>query len=219
MSTNLPSFERAEYSARSSLPDEAGRCVRCHEILTGRFFRLNGQPTCEPCANAAVGAPAEGAEAAFAKALIVGLGAAVVGSILYAVVEVATGWTIGYVALAVGWLVGKGMRWGSAGRGGRRYQIAAAVLTYLSVSFASLIVILHAVGKRNPGEHLVLSERFALFAVKYGLLSPFLSLQDGLGGIIGLFILFIGVRAAWSMMAGSEYAITGPHTVADGVAV
>lgn len=155
---------------------------------------------------------------AFAKALVVGLGAAVVGSILYAVVEIATGWTIGYVALAVGWLVGKGMRWGSEGRGGRDYQIAAAVLTYLAVSFASLIVILHAVQKRNPGGHITLDARFGWFAAKYGLLSPFLELQDGLGGIIGLFILFIGIRTAWAMMAGSTDGVSGPHP-SDGAVV
>jgi hypothetical protein len=213
MSTNLPSFEKAEYAAQPGVATSWEKCVRCQQSPMGRFFRLNGQLMCEPCANAAVSTPAHGTEAAFAQAIAIGLGAAVAGSILYAVVEIITGWTIGYVALAVGWLVGKGMRWGSAGRGGRRYQIAAAVLTYLSVSFASLIVILHAAQKRNPGSHLILDERFAFFATKYGLLSPFLSLQDGLGGIIGLFILFIGVRAAWTLMAGSEYAITGPFTV------
>ena len=217
MESNLPSFEKAEYGTSGSAPGE--RCVRCQQTFTDRFFRFNGEPVCEPCANIAVSSPAEGGEAAFVKAIVVGLGAAVVGSALYAAVEIGTGWTIGYVALAVGWLVGKGMRWGSEGRGGRRYQIAAAVLTYLSVSFASLIVILHAVQKRNPAGHLVFDQRFGLFAAKYGLLSPFLELQDGLGGIIGLFILFIGIRAAWTLMAGSEYAITGPHHVPGGAVV
>jgi hypothetical protein len=219
MGTNLPSFEKAEYGVSAGLSAPGERCVRCQQTFTDRFFRLNGEVLCEPCANAAVGLPSEGAGAAFVKAIVIGIGAAVVGSILYAVVEIATGWTIGYVALAVGWLVGKGMRWGSAGRGGRPYQIAAAVLTYLSVSFASLIVIVHAVQKRNPGGEIVMGERLAWFAAKYGLLSPFLALQDGVGGIIGLFILFIGIRAAWTLMAGSAYAITGPHRVASDVVV
>ncbi len=217
MGTNLPSFERAEYGVGAGA--SAGQCARCGQRLTGRFFRVSGTPLCEPCANAAVNVPAEGASAAFVKAIVVGLGAAVVGSILYAVVEIATGWTIGYVALAVGWLVGKGMKWASAGRGGRRYQVMAAVLTYLSVSFAGLIVLLHAVAKRNPDEHVVLGARFVMFAVKYGLLAPFLELRDGLGGIIGLFILFIGIRTAWALTAGSEYGITGPHDVSGAAGV
>lgn len=212
MSTDLPSFERAEYGAGASAPNGASeQCVRCGQRLTGRFFRMNGASMCEPCANVAVSSPIEGANGAFAKAILVGVGAAILGSILYAVIEIATGWTIGYVALAVGWLVGKGMRWGSEGRGGRKYQIAAAILTYLSVSFASVIVIVHTIQRHNPEMQLALTDRFFFFIAKYGLMSPFLELQNGLGGVIGLFILFIGIRAAWSMMAGSEFRITGPY--------
>ena len=215
MSTNMPSFEKAEYGSGANLgPLE--RCRNCQQPLTERFFRLNGQPLCEPCANMAVSAPPDGASAAFSKAILFGIGAAVVGSILYAVVEIATGWTIGYVALAVGWMVGKAMKLGSQGRGGRRYQIAAAVMTYVAVSSASLIVTLHTIQKQNPNGQFVFGERFALFAVKYGLLSPFLELRDGLGGVIGLFILFIGVRAAWALTAGSEFNITGPHNAQAG---
>ena len=210
MSTNMPSFEKAEYGGGANL-SPLDRCERCQQPLTGRFFRLNGQPLCEPCANMAFSASPDGASAAFSKAILFGIGAAIVGSILYAVVEIATGWTIGYVALAVGWMVGKAMKLGSQGRGGRRYQIAAAVMTYISVSSANLIVILHAIQKQNPDGHIVFGERFALFAAKYGLLSPFLELQDGVSGVIGLFILFIGVRAAWTLTAGSEFNITGPH--------
>ncbi|NYF78242.1 hypothetical protein [Granulicella arctica] len=210
MSTNLPSFEKAEYGGGSQLPPTE-QCVRCGQTLVERFFRMDGEPICEPCANMAVQAPAEGAYIAFSKAIAAGIVAAVVGSALYAAVEIGTGWTIGYVALAVGWLIGKGMKLGSEGRGGRRYQIAAAVLTYVSVSSASLIVILHATQKANPELHFAMSQRFAIFLLKYGLLSPFLELRDGVSGVIGLFILFIGIRTAWAMTAGSEYRITGPH--------
>jgi hypothetical protein len=207
MVNDLPSFERAEYGAGSGVCAE--QCVRCRQRFTDRFFLLNGQPLCELCANAAVLAPAEGGDAAFLKAILVGLVAAVVGCVVYAVVEVLTGWTIGYVALAVGWLVGKGMKLASEGRGGRRYQVVAAGLTYCSVSFANLLVILHAL----RGRQIVVGERFVMLAAKYGLMSPFVDLRTGVSGIIGLFILFIGIRAAWALTAGSEYRITGPHEV------
>jgi hypothetical protein len=215
MSTNLPSFDRAEYRETAAPAGET--CSRCQQSFTVRFFRLNGVAMCEPCANAVVSTPVEDAGGAFAKAIAVGIGAAIIGSILYAAIEIASGWTIGYVALGVGWLVGKGMKWGSEGRGGRRYQIAASVLTYLSVSCAGVIVILHAVTKRNPEQHLVFGQRLVQFSLKYALLSPFLELQNGLGGILGLFILFIGIRAAWTLTAGSDYRITGPYGAQEGV--
>jgi hypothetical protein len=47
-----------------------------------------------------------------------------------------------------------------------------------------------------------------------GLASPFLELREGFGGIIGLFILFLGIRAAWSLTAGHDFAtpdISGPY--------
>jgi hypothetical protein len=46
-----------------------------------------------------------------------------------------------------------------------------------------------------------------------GLASPFLELSDGFGGIIGLFILFLGIRAAWSLTSGVDTApdISGPY--------
>jgi hypothetical protein len=207
MATDLPSFEKAEYGTGSSLVPE--QCIRCQQKLTDQFYMLNGQPLCELCAHAAILAPAEGGDAAFLQSMFLGVSAAVLGSILYAAVEIGTGWTIGYVALAVGWLVGKGMKRGSGGRGGRRYQIAAVALTYCSVSCANLIVVLYAL----RGRHLVIGEQFLILAAKYGLLSPLVDLRTGMSGVIGLFILFIGMQAAWTLTAGSEYRLTGPHSI------
>ena len=45
-----------------------------------------------------------------------------------------TGWTIGYLAVLVGWLVGKGMMTASEDRGGPQYQVAGIALTYLAVA-------------------------------------------------------------------------------------
>jgi hypothetical protein len=45
---------------------------------------------------------------------------------------------IGYISLAVGWLVGKAMMKGSGGLGGRRYQIVAVLFTYAAVSIAAI---------------------------------------------------------------------------------
>jgi hypothetical protein len=70
--------------------------------------------------------------------MLFGVGGAILGLILYAAIGIITGWMIGYVALAVGWVVGKAMMTGSGGIGGRRYQIAAVLLTYAAVSIAAI---------------------------------------------------------------------------------
>ena len=79
---------------------------------------------------------AKDTHAAYVRAIVFGIGAAILGMILYATFEIQTGIVIGYAALAVGWLVGKAMITGSNGVGGRRYQIAAVLLTYAAVSTA-----------------------------------------------------------------------------------
>jgi hypothetical protein len=67
-----------------------------------------------------------------------GIGGAVLGMILYAAVGILTGLMIGYVALAVGYVVAKAIKMCSGGMGGRRYQFAAALLTYAAVSIAAV---------------------------------------------------------------------------------
>lgn len=159
----------------------------------------------------------------FMRGLLFGAGAAVLGLILYSAVGIITGYEIGFVSLAVGYIVGKGVVMGSRGRTGRRYQIVAALLTYFSVSVATVpIGIVYLI--KNPDAQTAqetpstttttppaaesTSEEPAqpvnwalaigtLFLI--GLASPFLQLTELPGGLISLFILGIGVHLAWKI--------------------
>ncbi len=74
-----------------------------------------------------------------------------VGLAFYAGFTIVTDIYIGYVSLAVGWLVGKAIMLGSKGIGGRRYQIAAVILTYAAVSLAAIpIAMASRPEKTNP---------------------------------------------------------------------
>ena len=241
MPTDLPSFDKAQYALTpTSTPDQ---CTRCHQPINGSYYRIGGDLACESCAaQATPNLPAD-SHAAYVRALIFGSGAAIVGMILYAGFEIATGIIIGYLAIGVGYLVGRAMKFGSKGRGGRRYQIAAALLTYASVSMAAIPVAIHSYSRDHkaaqvaaptnsatadnpfPGDSSVTSEPktqhpglgMALLTLAgIGLASPFLELGEGFGGIIGLFILFLGIRAAWALTAGNDSTasdISGPYTV------
>ena len=82
--------------------------------------------------------------AAYVRALAYGIGAAVIGMIGYALIAILLqGWVISYMSIGVGWLVGTAMMKGSNGFGGRRYQIAAALLTYAAVSMAAIPIWIH----------------------------------------------------------------------------
>ncbi len=87
--------------------------------------------------------------AAFTRGLLFGVGGAILGLILYAVFGIVTGLMVGYVSLAVGWIVGKAMMMGSGGIGGRRYQIAAVVLTYAAVSMAAVPIYIAQASKAH----------------------------------------------------------------------
>src|SRR5260370_40909907 len=85
--------------------------------------------------------------------MVLGVGGGIAGLILYSGFGIATGIRLGYIALAVGWLVGTAIKKGSNGIGGRRYQIAAVALTYAAVSLSAIPVgIYYLLKERNPAQ-------------------------------------------------------------------
>ncbi len=136
--------------------------------------------------------------AAFPKAVVCGVVAAVVGCVAYAVIGF-SGFMVSIVAIGVGWAVAKAMMTGSDGVGGRAYQVAAVVLTYVAVTTGNLLDVLHYSGiplraiTRIP----------AAFLMREIVAGPFLALSRPINGALGLVILFVGLRAAWQIAAGS----------------
>ena len=132
--SGVPQFSTAEYSAGSAAPS----CKACSRKISGAFYRVNGAPTCADCTERLRREVPQDSHAAFVRGVLFGVGAAVAGFALYVAFAIATGLVIGYVSLAVGYLVGKAIVLGSRGVGGRRYQIAAVLLTYMAVSLAAV---------------------------------------------------------------------------------
>jgi hypothetical protein len=240
LSSPTPQFGTAEYMGTAG----NDHCQFCHQPIVGPYFRLNAAMACPSCAQQMRGEMAKDTHAAFVRAILFGIGAAIVGLILYATFAIVTGIMIGYVSLAVGWMVGKAMMKGSNGVGGRRYQIVAVLLTYAAVSMAAIPVWIHYAGEKRaqtaqqqgtqqsssgqqssagssqsgstapatPKPKLTLGA-WLLRVSLLGLASPFLEVWEGgpsLGWLIGLFILFIGMRFAWRMTAGRAVEIFGP---------
>jgi hypothetical protein len=157
--------------------------------------------------------------ATFIRALAFGIAGAVAGFALYVIFALATGLVVGFVSLAVGFIVGKAMNFGSRGVGGRRYQITAALLTYIAVSMSAVPIAIHQMRAHRaqvqssaaaPVSAPVNIPKAIGVLVLIGIASPFLDLQDPVHGLIGLVILFVGIRFAWRFTAG--------RTVADGAA-
>lgn len=149
-SSGAPQFATAEYSDKSS----EVACKSCGQRISGPFYRVNGAPVCGECTRRLQEQMPQDSHQAFVRGLLFGVGAALVGFGLYVVFALSTGLVIGYVSLAVGYLVGKAISLGSRGVGGRRYQIAAVLLTYMAVSLAAVpIAISVHMKQKNAQQH------------------------------------------------------------------
>ena len=243
-----PQFSTAEYAGTPG----ADCCRFCGQPVGGQYYRINDAMACRNCAEKLQESIPRNSHALFVRGLLCGVVGALLGLILYAAVGILTGLVIGYMSLGVGYLVAKAMMLGSKGTGGRRYQIAAVVLTYAAVSMAAIPIgvglylkehksVEHSQtvqqpsspqpsqpatgapeqsatkendatedanapsGEPRPGLGAVLGRLLWI-----GLASPFLELQDGLRGVIGIIILLVGIQIAWRMTAGKQIAIFGP---------
>jgi hypothetical protein len=141
-----PQFGTAEYVGTPG----NDHCQFCHQPIVGTYYRANDAMSCAACAEQMRGELAKDSHSAFVRGLLFGVGGAIVGLAAYATFAIVTGIVIGYASLAVGWLVGTAMIKGSHGVGGRRYQIAAVLLTYAAVSMAAIPVWIHYAGEHKP---------------------------------------------------------------------
>jgi hypothetical protein len=141
-----PQFKTAEYAAKSGTEV----CKACNQTISGQYYRVNGVKSCGNCAEQTMRQLPKDSHKAYVRGIMFGVGAAILGLILYAAFGIITGLEIGYISLAVGYLVGKGIKMGSNGLGGRRYQIAAALLTYAAVSIAAIPIGISQYNKGRP---------------------------------------------------------------------
>src|SRR5262249_54292405 len=112
-------------------------CAICKSPVTD-YYQLAGHDVCSGCAARFEQANREGNHAQLVRATLFGLGGAAIGWALYAIVSLATGMEFSLLAIACGWLVGRAMRKGSGGAGGRKFQIVAVLLTYAAISTSYL---------------------------------------------------------------------------------
>jgi len=143
-----PQFGTAEYAPKPG----TDVCRSCNQTIAGQYYRVNGSLACAHCTEQLKNQIPKDNHAVFVRGLAFGIGGAILGLILYSTFSIVTGLEIGYVSLAVGWLIAKAIMMGSKGIGGRRYQIAAALLTYGAVSMAALPTYFFQINKEKPAK-------------------------------------------------------------------
>jgi hypothetical protein len=122
-------FDKVEHAAAAA----PSTCAACQRPLD-EYFEVQGSMICSSCAGAMTAA-GRGARPFF-RALLFGGGAAALGTIVWLVILSAANMELGIVAIVVGLFVGFAVRKGSRGAGGWKYQTLAMALTYMSITFS-----------------------------------------------------------------------------------
>jgi hypothetical protein len=235
-------------TATSSVPASAASgqdgvaCVTCQRAILDNYFDVNEQPVCASCrSEIAQQTETPRGFGVIARAALFGLVAAILGAILYYAVIAITDFEIGLVAIAIGYMVGYGVRMGTRGRGGRRFQVIALVLTYWAVGLAYTPFLFGqasqdatqqaGAGNTEPVDAAVTpaatdepdgtNDRGLLFAlvvmlgISFAL--PVMSAVSSLpGGLISAAIIAFGMHQAWRMTGVPQLVITGPFRVGAG---
>ena len=193
------SFEQAEFENPAPI---ALACGYCGDALSGQYWEISKRPACASCRSVVLRElAASNSQRNVLRALGYGLGAALAGSVVWELIEKLFHAQVGIVAIGIGYVVGRAVRKGAGGFGGRRYQVLAVLLTYSSIALAGLPELLTMAA---PGASLP-------FLIGLSLISPFLG---GTENVIGLFIIAIGLYQAWKLTRALPVQVLGPFSLA-----
>lgn len=221
-------FDRAEFAGGHTGP----ACSTCKRPAENEYHHLNGRVFCTSC-RAKIERSIEKLRqsGSLGRAALFGLGAAILGALVYYGVAAATGYEFGLIAIAVGFLVGKAVRKGSGSIGGRKYQVLAIVLTYFSISSAYVPPLTKAYYAAAAKHEKIEAEKFAqappgapaprppvhigvvpfyAFMFVLALAAPVLG---GFRNILGIIIMGIGIWEAWKFNRRVDVKFTGPFAV------
>jgi hypothetical protein len=189
-------FERAEYAGGNAGP----ACCTCKQPATPQYHQFNGRVFCTNCRRQIEQSLQQFHQSgSMAQASLFGLGAAVLGSVIFYAVTALTGYELGLIGVLVGYLVGKAVRKGSGSVGGLQYQALAVALTYTSITSTYVLGILRSVHTPSDLPYL------KLFA--FALVAPVLG---GFQNILGIIIIGIALWQAWKMNRRVDVKFTGP---------
>jgi hypothetical protein len=220
-------------SAGTPFPANTVVCGNCQQHLTHQYYDVNGMSVCDSCRNGFVEQlTSPSGLAVMLRAAMFGLGAAIAGAVLYYAVVAITNFEIGLVAIAIGYMVGYAIRHAARGRGGRRLQVLAVVLTYWAVGLAYTPLAIKAaydgattesVSRSAANDKPVTTDEsdgasvavVAAYVMGLSFVLPVMFVLGSLpSGAISALIIGLGMRQAWQMTGVAKFEVSGPFTIA-----
>jgi hypothetical protein len=215
-------------------------CAACQASIPTEYFDLGGHVVCERCRHRLeMAADTPRGTLPLLVAGASGLGAGIIGAIIYYSVIAIAHLEIGIVAILIGYMVGYAVRRGAGGRGGLRFQILAVGLTYLSVAFAYTPLAVSAAREHRAGQATTAAngtsgagagvatgtrtgqaprpigglQLIAVLAAFVVTLPVAIILGNLPSSLITVVIITIGMRQAWRMTAAPILEFRGPYRV------
>jgi hypothetical protein len=180
-------------------PGEARGCRICKRAIADEYFEIARAVICRSCATALSGSK-EG-RGTFGRALLFGVGAALLGTIVWYAITRVTGHEFGLLAIGVGLFVGVAVKRGGRGLGGWRYQALAMALTYVSITGAYVPLVMR--GLAEAGGATTVAQVGLLLGLAF--IAPFMG---GASNIMGIIIIGIGLYEAWKI--NRRVPLSGP---------
>jgi hypothetical protein len=229
---------RAGEATAAAAPGHA--CTVCHAPFDLEYFDVNGQHICGACSQkVAYLADTPRGIGALGRAAAAGIVAAILGAALYYAVLAITGFEVGLVAIAIGYMVGYGIRLGTRGRGGRRFQALALALTYWAVGLAYSSLALQQMVQERSGTRTSASAAQTsgapaaaaqgeepspaaggglalglLVLLGFTFVLPVIVVAGSLpGGLLSGAIIVFGMLQAWRMTAAPVLTVSGPYRI------
>jgi DNA-directed RNA polymerase subunit RPC12/RpoP len=203
MSNEGLQFDRAEYAQPAATRVS---CATCSREIVQSYYEVGGKIICSDCRERREHGLEGGGFVRFLRASGAGLGAAVLGAVLWYGVRALTGYEVGLISIAVGIGVGKAVAWGAHGKGGWLYQLLALFLTYTSIVTNYVPDIVQGM----VGEGMAAGPFVYVVAFLISYAAPFLM---GFQNIVGMLIIAFGLWEAWKINKRSNDVVSGPFSV------
>ncbi len=150
-------FDRAEFRPGT---DGGLRCQYTGKPVVGRYYQLNGQIASAEFVESQLDPKSMGTKAGrFFGALGLGLGAAILGAVVWGGIRALTGYDIGIIAALAGWVIGIAVGAGSKHNGGILYRLMALLFVWLCISWSFIPETYHGIDASMSGDDSYFTEQ------------------------------------------------------------
>lgn len=142
--------EPLQFDTAAPAGTPSANCAACKRPVGDSYYTAGKAIVCESCKTQIESAPRQRPSPALvARAIVYGLGGALLGAGVYYGVLALLHYQISFVAIAVGFIVGRAVHMGAGGQRGRVYQVISLLLTYLGIALGFTSAVFKSIQSLN----------------------------------------------------------------------